>query len=200
MNIGHAVAPGVFRWTAFHEEWGHDVGCVALADGAVLVDPLVPDDPAEDPGLAAILAAPKAIVLTVFFHRRSVDAIRERMPDVPVWAPQGSELDDLAFRAFRAGDELPGRIVALGTARPDEVVLWHPTSGSLIPGDVLLGDDAGGGIRLCPDSWLPDGVDQADLARSLRPILDLPVERVLVSHGDPVLSGARSALSAAIGR
>ena len=29
----------------------------------------------------------------------------------------------------------------------------------------------------------------------LAPLLDLPVERVLTSHGDPVLSGGREALA-----
>jgi hypothetical protein len=31
-------------------------------------------------------------------------------------------------------------------------------------------------------------LDQAGLAEALRPLLDLPVEAVIVSHGEPVLS------------
>ncbi len=37
-------------------------------------------------------------------------------------------------------------------------------------------------------------VSSADLARALRPLLELPVERVLVSHGPPVLSGGGAAI------
>jgi hypothetical protein len=37
------------------------------------------------------------------------------------------------------------------------------------------------------------------LAASLRPLLELPVERVLVSHGEPVLRGGLEALAAALG-
>ena len=38
----------------------------------------------------------------------------------------------------------------------------------------------------------------AELASSLRPLLELPVARVLVSHGDPVLRGGRAALEHAL--
>jgi hypothetical protein len=48
---------------------------------------------------------------------------------------------------------------------------------------------------MCPESWLPEGQGHAQLAESLHPVLDLPVERVLVSHGEPVLANARSALA-----
>jgi hypothetical protein len=34
-----------------------------------------------------------------------------------------------------------------------------------------------------------------DLQRALRPLLELPVDLVLVSHGRPVLTGARRALA-----
>jgi glyoxylase-like metal-dependent hydrolase (beta-lactamase superfamily II) len=62
-----------------------------------------------------------------------------------------------------------------------------------VPGDVILGAE-GGGLRLCPDSWLPESTSQAQLRASLQPLLELPVKRVLVSHGEPVLKGARRAL------
>jgi hypothetical protein len=71
---------------------------------------------------------------------------------------------------------------------------------ALIPGDRLLGDDAGG-LRLCPDSWLrylPSGMLQPELRQALRPLLDLPVELVLVSHGDPVLADGRGAIARAL--
>jgi hypothetical protein len=34
---------------------------------------------------------------------------------------------------------------------------------------------------------------------TLSVLLELPVERILVSHGEPVLSGGRAALEAALG-
>jgi hypothetical protein len=92
--------------------------------------------------------------------------------------------------AFRAGDELPGGIQAFQTARAAEVVYWLPKQRALAVGDVLLGSP----LRLCPESWLGKPT-HADLRASLRPLLDLPVERVLVSHGEPVLSDGLSALA-----
>ena len=95
-------------------------------------------------------------------------------------------------------DELPGGIRAFLTARPSELVFWLPHHQALVVGDVLLGagakpratDDP---LRLCPERWLGKAT-HADLRESLRPLLDLPVQRVLVSHGKPVLRGGRRLL------
>jgi glyoxylase-like metal-dependent hydrolase (beta-lactamase superfamily II) len=72
-----------------------------------------------------------------------------------------------------------------------------PAHSALVPGDVLLGTEDGG-VRMCPESWLPSGKTHSDLAESLRPLLGLPIERILVSHGDPVLEGGRAALARAL--
>ena len=75
-------------------------------------------------------------------------------------------------------------------------MVWIPEHRALIPGDRLLGDDRGG-LRLCPESWLrylSSGMNQAGLREALRELLDLPVEMVLVSHGEPVLRDGGHAL------
>ena len=66
-----------------------------------------------------------------------------------------------------------------------------------MPGDVLIGDGKGG-AQMCPESWLPGRQDARDLAASLRPLLDLPVRRILVSHGEPVVTGGGRALARAL--
>jgi hypothetical protein len=53
---------------------------------------------------------------------------------------------------------------------------------------------------MCPESWLPKSTRHPELAESLAPLLALPVERILVSHGEPVLENGRDALAAALGR
>ena len=40
-----------------------------------------------------------------------------------------------------------------------------------------------------------DGLDRAELRQALRPLLDLPVELVLASHGEPVLVDGHAALA-----
>jgi len=52
---------------------------------------------------------------------------------------------------------------------------------------------------MCPESWLPEKTGHPELANSLRPLLDLPVRRILVSHGEPVLTNGIRKLAAALG-
>jgi len=187
------VAPGLRRWTAWHDEWREDVGCVAVDtdDGLVLIDPL--DPPRE-------LGRPQHALVTVFFHARSTKARH-------VWAEQrlvrrlasrGVEVD----RPFTVGEPLPGGIQAFQTARKSEVVYWLPRQRTVVVGDVLLGAGAkphatDEPLRRCPERWL-EGATYDDLRRSLAPLLELPVSRVLVSHGKPVLRGGGRALATAL--
>lgn len=202
------IAPGLWRWTGYHEEWKEDVGSVycETADGVVLIDPLVPPEDPERFWRALDRDLGRAggdvhVLVTVFWHTRSAAQMVERYR-ARVWAPARGKAA-IARRAgvvtdpFAPDDPLPGGIEASRTARAAEVVYWVPAHRTLVPGDVLLGDGAGG-VRMCPRSWLPEGRSHADLAESLRPLLELPVERVLVSHGEPVLEDGRAALAAAL--
>jgi glyoxylase-like metal-dependent hydrolase (beta-lactamase superfamily II) len=211
------IGPGLWRWTGHHEEWEEDVGSVYLEtdDEVVLIDPIVPpEDPERFLETLDREASGKQVhvLVTVFWHTRDAAAMVERY-DARVWAPARGK-PAIARRAgavsdpFRAGERLPGAAQAFPTARAAEVVYWLPSHGALVPGDVLLGEGAKGGgtrragpagIRMCPESWLPEGTGHAELAGSLRPLLELPVERILVSHGAPVLDGARDALARALG-
>lgn len=184
------LAPGLRRWTVRHEGWEEDVGSVAVetGDGLVLIDPL--DPPAD-------VARPAHVLLTVFWHYRSAKTIAAPR----VWAPTRSKrpLENRGVHVTDVvGDELPGGTVALQTARPAEVVYWLPEQRSVVVGDVLLGAGAkpratGDPLRLCPERWLGKAT-HADLRESLAPLLELPVERVLVSHGAPVLENGAAEL------
>jgi glyoxylase-like metal-dependent hydrolase (beta-lactamase superfamily II) len=99
---------------------------------------------------------------------------------------------------FRAGDDLPSGIQAFQTARVSEVVFWVPSQRALVVGDALLGAGAKpratqDPLRLCPERWLGKAT-HSDLRASLQGLLELPVERVLVAHGAPVLAGGRAVL------
>lgn len=197
------LRPGLWRWTTFHPEWKEDVGSVAFdgPDALVLVDPLLADDDALD-GLVTRIGKPVAVLVTVFWHARSADVLARRHR-ARVLAPAAGKAA-VRRRApttepFRPGEALPGGVEAIPTARGNEVVYWIPAHGALVPGDVLLGAP-GGGVRLCPAGWLPQRRTLDELAASLRPLLDLPVSRVLVSHGEPVLRNGRAALERALAR
>jgi len=206
------IDEGLWRWATRYGEWGDDVGClyVETEDSVVLVDPLVPEEADEEERFWRALDrdvkradAPVHVLVTVFWHTRSAARMVERY-DAQLHAVTGARAA-IARRAgtvhdaYRGGATLPGGIAALPTARRSEVVFWLPAHRALATGDVILGAD-NGGLRLCPASWLPAGIDQARLRESLRPLLDLPVERVLVSHGKPVLRKGHAALAAVLGR
>ena len=197
------IAPGLWRWTGFHEEWKADVGCVYHEgeDAICLIDPLVPPED-RDRFLVALdrdvrsNGLPVHVLVTIYWHTRSARELADRY-SAEVWGPSGgrSPVRRRAgrVRAFRPGEPLPGGVEAYTTARRAEVVYYLPASRTLVPGDVILGTDDGG-LRLCPASWLPGATGQDELRASLEPLGELPIDRVLVSHGRPVLSGAQAAI------
>ena len=202
----HEIMDGLWRWTVFHRQWKKEVGCIAIPgpEALVLVDPLLPED-RQDAWLKLLRSTARGghkiiIILTIFFHRRSAKLIAEKLDHCQLWAEEGGLRrlkTEPVSHPFRMGDLLPGGLVAFPTARPGEAVLWHPKARAVIPGDVLLGDKREP-LRMCPASWLPRGVGRSELARSLASLLYLPVEAVIVSHGEPVVTDALSALEAAL--
>jgi len=188
------LGAGLWRWTGLHPDWKpeqggpngweQEVGSVYYeAPGAVvLVDPLVPPEDEERFWRALDrdverAGKPVRILVTVHWHARSAEVIAERY---------GAE----------TGGPLPVGVEGYPAVAFDETILWIPEQGALVFGDVVLGAE-GGGVRLCPESWLEGGTLTV-LKDALRPLLDLPVERLLVSHGEPVLESARSALEQAL--
>jgi hypothetical protein len=186
------VAPGLRRWTARHEEWGEDVGCLAVDtdDGLVLIDPLAP--PRE-------LGRPDHVLLTVFFHARSAKApqvwAHERM--VKRLANRGVEVNP----PFTADEELPGGIRAFETAiGRGRLLAAAATRGRRRRRPARRRGEAARHRRAAaavPERWLGKA-SHDDLRASLAPLLELPVARVLVSHGEPVLRGGGRALAAAL--
>jgi glyoxylase-like metal-dependent hydrolase (beta-lactamase superfamily II) len=204
------LAEGLWRWTAYYEEWRDEVGCVyyEAPDAVVLIDPLVPAGPSEAARFWEALdrdvrraGVPVHVFTTVFWHVRSAGEVVRRY-DGRLHATSRARAAnerraDIAPVVFRPGESLPGGIEALPSGRSTEVVYWIPRHRALVAGDALLGDGSGG-LRLCPKSWLPTGVDQGRLRAALRPVLELPVEQVLVSHGEPVTENALASLAAAL--
>jgi glyoxylase-like metal-dependent hydrolase (beta-lactamase superfamily II) len=198
--LGEELLPGLWRWTAHHEEWKKEVASFAVeADpGLVLIDPLLTGDQWEQLDEAAT-GRRLDVLLTIHWHARSAAEIAARYEDSRVWAHSRNRAA-VARRApvsdvLRSGDQLPAGLVALEARPRSEVLFWVPRSRALIAGDALLGDgERGAGLHACPASWLPGANKLDDLRRSLEPVLDLPVELVLPSHGASVLTGAEEAL------
>jgi hypothetical protein len=180
------IRPGLLRWTAPHPEWEadaepespadwpRDVGCVLYEapSATVLVDPLMPDD--LWPTLDERVRPPVRVLTTIRWHGRSRADVLER---------------------YDGTEDVPDGVDAIRVL--DETMYWLRDVRALVPGDRLIAD--GDGLRMCPQSWFArSGKTLDDLRTALRPLLDLPVELVLVSHGEPVLERGRDALERAI--
>jgi hypothetical protein len=193
------IAPGLFWWTAPHpdfeaqavpdssEDWEQAVGSTMYEtpEKVALIDPLLPSDDRE-PFLATldalIAARPVSILTTNRWHRRDREELAERY----------------RWTTTRAWNAVPPGVVPRPLRGAAETMYWLPGAAALVSGDRLLGDGSGG-LRLPPQSWLESTqVDRAGLAELMRPLLELPVERVLVSHGEPVLHDGRAAIARAI--
>ena len=195
------LRPGLWRWTAAHPEWEHaehwgpEVGSVyaELTDALVMVDPLVPQDE-EDRFWEALdrdverVGKPVHVLLTVHWHERSVAAVLDRYK-ATLWRPEEK-------------GELPAGVHAEVVKGSDwvEALFFLEPHRALIAGDLLIGK-VGGGIEL-PVGWFPKG-EQDWAEQELKPELrkrlgELPVELVVVSHGEPVLEDGAAALERAL--
>jgi len=209
----------LWRWEVSHPEWTPEEGAdggwepvvasyAALSESQLLLfDPLAPADGEDADRFWHALDGdvehygPPAVLLTIFWHTRSASAIVDRYPDASVWvhAPAAERASEWTrvTHPFEAGDELPGGVVPYETGRLSrEVVLWLPTHRALVVGDVLLGAGTGA-ARLCPQAWL-SGTTADEVRAKLAPVLDLPVELLLLTHGDAIERDARAALARAL--
>jgi glyoxylase-like metal-dependent hydrolase (beta-lactamase superfamily II) len=203
--------------------WGQTVSSYAIDDGArlLLFDPIAP--PGEIDDLAA--SRETVIVLTAPWHERDTRSLVERL-GAPVFVPPPDSQEDLmqkydvtaeeasggspdvawllagdTFEAhlYAAGDPLPVGVEAFPGRLPNDLVLWIESRRALVVGDTLI--DFGHGLEISPEwlpevSWLPRGVTREQIAETLRPLLALPVEHVLATHGPPT---DRAALERALG-
>jgi hypothetical protein len=193
------IVPGLLRWTAPHPDWDpqgapgssgdweQTVGSVLyeMPDVVALIDPLLPAEERTeflDWLDARIARRPLSILTTTRWHRRDRGELAERYSST----------------TSRAWNAVPPGITPRPLRGAGETMFWLPAVAALVPGDRLIGGP-GGGLHLCPQSWLSQvHVNRRALAELLRPLVELPVERVLVSHGEPVLHEGSAALVRAI--
>lgn len=194
------IVPGLWRWTSPHPawapgaepestaDWDELVGCVLYecADAVVFIDPLIPADAAS------------------FWEWADRRVDRRRVHVITTLTPHRRSRREVAARygasTSRARRNLPAAVRPIVLAGAAETMYWLPDVRTLVPGDRILGAD-GGGLRLCPESWLYwVRVDLNGLRSLLEPLLGLPIERVLVSHGEPVLEGGNEALRRCLSR
>jgi hypothetical protein len=195
------IRPGLWRWTAPHPgwkpdaasgssaDWPQEVGCVLYERDAeaIFIDPLVPANEADrfwrwaDERCAG---REVKVLTTIDFHRRSREEILQRYAT------------DVSHMARNP----PAGVEPIALAGAGETLYWLAEHRALVAGDRIIGGN-GGGLRVCPQSWLdspPIRITVAELRELLRALLALPIEMVLVSHGEPVLTDGLAALARAL--
>jgi hypothetical protein len=190
------ILRGVFHWTRVHPKIRIEVSSYFLADEAVLLDPLVPDE-----GLDGFPGKPAHVLLTNRHHFRDSNLWRDRF-GCKVWCVEQGMQEfghDDRVHPFRWGDDLPGGIEALeiGTLCPDETALYVAREGGILAvadGVVRHGD---GPLGFVPDEYIGD--DPERIKRDLRTVYARVAEQrefdhLLLAHGNPWIGGAREAL------
>ena len=210
------LTAGLWRWTAQHPEWhpgefGAEVASFAAKAGdgtLLLVDPLLPPEP--EPVLDMLdeqVGERVAILISVPYHVRSAEELWQRYARRAEATIHGHPAaakrltDKSAFREIDPGTPLPAGVTAhtIGKPRRHEMPLHIPSHDALVFGDAVVEHD--GALKV----WATDKVD-AKVKRfyrerfnpTLEPLLELPFDAVLVTHGQPLLSGGKEALRAAL--
>jgi glyoxylase-like metal-dependent hydrolase (beta-lactamase superfamily II) len=189
------IAPGLRYWTAPHPEWRgatgwpEDVGCVyyEASDAIALIDPLLPEGEGDE--FWAMLDAaiegsgrPVAVLLTAPWHERSAPVVAERY-GAAVWVCASPKILPAGVEVFVPAGSSEGQVAFF--LRPHQ---------ALVVGEFFMG--ANGGLRVCPSPAL---FDKDAFDQSLRTLLNLPIEYVLVSHGEPVLQDGGRRIAEALG-
>ena len=170
------------------EDWDPNVPVVRYetAEEIVLIDPLLPPDGEFDSSGKSV-----HVLLTQASHYRGTDHFVEHH-DASVWAPPNARWKDRPNPVTT--DELPPGVEAIELdGEPRQAAFFIREHCTLVTGDVLSGTDG----------LLYVFVDEADpelLLPCLDALADLPIERVIIPHGDLIPSAGADRIRAAVTR
>jgi len=184
------VADGLWLWRIEHPSWSAEADweplvtstCVAAGGEIALLDPLAPPEEAANVWERLDAHPPTMVVVLKPDHVRNVDLFvrryRTRAFGPSLFWPD--DVPETELEAIEPGTELPGGFVALYDGRGrNETPLWLPEQRTIVFSDALTAP--GGELRAWATPWHGERALPA-----LRALLDLPFERVIVSHGEPV--------------
>jgi glyoxylase-like metal-dependent hydrolase (beta-lactamase superfamily II) len=189
------ILDGIYTWPWFSVPHGYNFnGHLILSPGGNLcIDPVEPTD--EDLEEIARCGVSR-VLITNRNHSRAANKIRARTgartaidpADAPHAGSEGAELDD----ELNVGDRMgPFIVVGARGKSPGEVALHWPERKILIVGDAVVGDPPGR-CKLLPEKVMDD---PARLRGSVKELLNLDFDALLVGDGVPILQNAKQRLS-----
>jgi glyoxylase-like metal-dependent hydrolase (beta-lactamase superfamily II) len=188
------ILTDIFTWPWFSEPHGYNFNghFIRHADGNLCVDPVEPSD-ADLAEMAKLGVA--RILISNRNHSRAANKIRARTgartaihpADAAHARSEGAELDG----QLNPGDKVGPFVVIVAPGKSQgEVVLHWPARKILLVGDAVVGDPPGK-CKLLPDKVVDD---PARLRDSVRQLLALDFDILLVGDGVPILQSARARL------
>jgi len=184
------VSPGLWVWRVEHPDWSPEADweplvtstCVASGGEVAVLDPIAPPDDATEIWERLDAAPPTLIVVLKPDHVRDVDLFVRRY-GARAFGPSlfwRHDIPETELEPIEPGSSLPGGLIALYDGRGrNETPLWIPAQRALAFADALTAP--GGELRVWATPWHKERALPA-----LRALLELPFERVIVSHGEPV--------------
>jgi glyoxylase-like metal-dependent hydrolase (beta-lactamase superfamily II) len=184
------LATGLWVWRVTHPAWGSQAGweplvastCVESGGEVALLDPIAPPEDSGELWDRLDARPPTMLVVLKPDHVRDVDLFARRY-GARAFGPRlfwRDDIPEIDLEPIEPGSELPGGLVALYDGRGrDETPLWLPEQRTLVFADALTAP--AGELRVWSTPWHEERALPA-----LRALLELPFERVIVSHGEPV--------------
>jgi hypothetical protein len=207
------VASGLWQLSARRRGQPSTKTGYVLRDGpnTILVDPVIAGEPELCfAALDEIACGRIRILITTPFHVRDSELLYQRWRDEYQVTIYGHRLcatrlhDHSDFQPLQGGETLEGGVRAhsLGQRQNAEIPFEIPSHQALAVGDRLLEID--GELRFWPPKYADTERDHAWYEQSFLPavrsLAQLPIERVLVTHGAPVLHDGANALTTSLAR
>jgi glyoxylase-like metal-dependent hydrolase (beta-lactamase superfamily II) len=189
------IAPEVLTWSRLSERHGYNFNSylVRHPEGNLCIDPVEPSEAVLDQ-MAGIGAT--RILLTNRNHTRGANMLRSRLgartaihpKDADYARSQGAEIDD----TFDIGERIgPLQVIGIPGKSSGEVGLFWEERKLLIVGDAVIGNPPGR-CRLLPEKVMDDPVQ---LKQSLRAVLALGFDTLLMGDGSSILSHGKDRLN-----
>jgi glyoxylase-like metal-dependent hydrolase (beta-lactamase superfamily II) len=188
------LAPGILVWSRFSPPHGYDFNGTLVLDrgGNLCIDPV---EPSHEEMERLVAEGVERILLTNRNHGRFANRVRERTGapveihacDADHARTQGIGIDATLEVTQRVG---PFTVVAVPGKSRGEIALHDAARRLLIVGDALIGHPAGR-LTLLPDKVVDD---PAQLRASVRRLLELDFDTLVVGDGVSIPSGAHAAL------